>query len=177
MATPGFLRLAFIASIVTSTTAASIWLLIMAAMLGGPPMRRMVSGSIFCSLKNPRSMATKYGSDDAVGNTPTLTLSCATACCPKANMRAAISANPEVFNPVVCMVWSRSLSWGKGWAVMNPVYPEWWLERAYIFAEQEGACRGTRVAALPRVRNNARAGQEISHSYRHSATVYQKLPC
>src|SRR6266403_1312841 len=52
-------------------------------LIGGPPMSRMVSGSMFCSLKNPRSMATKYGSEEAVGNTPTLTLSCAAAPWPK----------------------------------------------------------------------------------------------
>ena len=89
MATPGFLRLAFIASMVTSTIAASIWLLIIAAMLGGPPISRMVSGSMFCSLKNPRSIATKYGSEDAVGNTPTFTLSCATAVWPEPAITAA----------------------------------------------------------------------------------------
>ena len=38
---------------------------------------------MFCSLKNPRSIATKYGSEDAVGNTPTFTLSCATAAGPE----------------------------------------------------------------------------------------------
>ena len=59
MATPRFLRLAFIASMVTSTIAASIWLLIIAAMFAGPPMSRIVSGPMFCSLKKPRSIATK----------------------------------------------------------------------------------------------------------------------
>src|SRR5260370_710536 len=91
MATLGFLILAFIASMVTSTMAASIWLLIIAAMLGGPPMSRMVSGSMFCSLKNPRSIATKYGSEEAVGNTPTLTLSCAAAPWPNAAVTATIA--------------------------------------------------------------------------------------
>ena len=51
----------------------------MAATFGGPPIRRIVSGSMFCSLKKPFSSATKYGSDELTGNTPTLTLSCAAA--------------------------------------------------------------------------------------------------
>ncbi len=59
IATPGFLRLAFMPSIVTSTAAASIWFVIIAATFGGPPMSRTISGSIFCSLKKPRSSATK----------------------------------------------------------------------------------------------------------------------
>src|ERR1700730_17401450 len=67
------------ASRVTSTAATSIWLVIMAAMLGGPPISRMVSGSMFCSLKKPRSSATKYGSEELTGKTPTLTLSWAAA--------------------------------------------------------------------------------------------------
>ncbi len=46
-------------SIVTSTAAASIWFVIIAATFGGPPMSRTISGSIFCSLKKPRSSATK----------------------------------------------------------------------------------------------------------------------
>ena len=79
MATPGFLRLAFMPSIVTSTAEASIWLVISAATFGGPPISRIISGSMFCSLKKPRSSATKYGSDELTGNTPTLTLSCAAA--------------------------------------------------------------------------------------------------
>src|SRR3954453_2385747 len=66
-------------------------------MLGGPPISRIVSGSMFCSLKNPRSIATKYGSEDAVGNTPTFTLSCATAAEPEpvstAATRTAIAPN------------------------------------------------------------------------------------
>ena len=100
MATPGFFRLAFIASMVTSTIAASIWLLIIAAMLGGPPISRIVSGSMFCSLKNPRSIATKYGSEDAVGNTPTFTLSCATAAGPEPVITAATrtAIAPNVLN-------------------------------------------------------------------------------
>jgi hypothetical protein len=32
---------------------------------------------MFCSLKNPRSLATKYGKDVVTGIKPTLTLSCA----------------------------------------------------------------------------------------------------
>ena len=59
MATPGFFRSAFMPSIVTSTAAASIWLVIMAATFGGPPISRTISGSMFCSLKKPRSSATK----------------------------------------------------------------------------------------------------------------------
>ncbi len=59
IATPGFLMLAFMPSMVTSTAAASIWLVIMAATLGGPPIRRTISVSMFCSLKKPRSTATK----------------------------------------------------------------------------------------------------------------------
>src|SRR6478672_6188576 len=59
MATPGFLRLAFIASIVT-----------------------------------------KYGSEDAVGNTPTFTLSCATAAGPEPTITAATrtAIAPNVLN-------------------------------------------------------------------------------
>ena len=112
MATPGFLRLAFIASMVTSTIAASIWLLIIAAMLGGPPISRIVSGSMFCSLKNPRSIATKYGSEDAVGNTPTFTLSCATAAWPEPAITAATRTTiaPSVFNPSFGIVTPPSIS-------------------------------------------------------------------
>ncbi len=59
IATPGFLTLAFSPSSVTSTAETSIWLVIRAATLGGPPISLMVSGSILTSLKKPRSMATK----------------------------------------------------------------------------------------------------------------------
>ena len=91
---------------VTSTIAASIWLLIIAAMLGGPPISRIVSGSMFCSLKNPRSIATKYGSEDAVGNTPTFTLSCATAAGPEPAITAATrtAIAPNVLNEL----WHRT---------------------------------------------------------------------
>src|SRR3954469_23833333 len=51
IATPGFLMFAFMPSMVTSTAAASIWLVIIAATLGGPPMSRIISGSMFTSLK------------------------------------------------------------------------------------------------------------------------------
>jgi hypothetical protein len=44
---------------VTSTAETSIWLVIMAATFGGPPISFVISGSMFCSLKNPRSSATK----------------------------------------------------------------------------------------------------------------------
>ena len=79
IATPGFLRLAFIPSIVTRIAEASIWFVISPDTFGGPPMRRTISTSSFWSLKKPRSWATKNGSDELTGNTPTLTLSCATA--------------------------------------------------------------------------------------------------
>ena len=59
IATPGFFRLAFSPSSVTSTAETSIWLVISAATLGGPPISRIISGSMFCSLKKPRSIATK----------------------------------------------------------------------------------------------------------------------
>src|SRR5664279_6353417 len=79
IATPGFFRLAFMPSIVTNTAAASIWLVIIAATFGGPPIRRVDSTSMFTSLMKPRSIATNRGSVEATGNTPTLTLSCAAA--------------------------------------------------------------------------------------------------
>src|ERR1700688_1585873 len=75
MATPGFFTLAFSPSSVTRTAETSIWLVIIAATLGGPPINFVISGSMFCSLKNPRSSATKYGSEELTGNTPTVTLS------------------------------------------------------------------------------------------------------
>ena len=76
IATPGFFRFAFIPSIVTSTDEESIWLVIRPETFGGPPISRMISTSIRCSLKNPRSCATNTGSDELTGNTPTFTLSC-----------------------------------------------------------------------------------------------------
>src|SRR5438477_12935856 len=79
IATPGFFTLAFSPSSVTSTAETSIWLVIIAATFGGPPISFVISGSIFCSLKKPRSSATKYGSDELTGNTPTETLSGAAA--------------------------------------------------------------------------------------------------
>ncbi len=71
IATPGFFTSALRPSSVTSTAETSIWLVIIAATLGGPPISLIVSGSMFCSLKKPRSSATKYGSDELTGNTPT----------------------------------------------------------------------------------------------------------
>ena len=59
MATPGLRTLAFMPSIVTSTAATSICPVSIAAMFGGPPMRRDISGSMLTSLKKPRSSATK----------------------------------------------------------------------------------------------------------------------
>src|SRR5258705_5481610 len=72
----------------------------------------MVSGSMFCSLKNPRSIATKYGSEDAVGNTPTFTLSCATAVWPEPAIKPATRTTivPSVFNPSFGIVTPPSTS-------------------------------------------------------------------
>src|SRR6266851_4509205 len=55
IATPGFFTLALRPSRVTSTAETSIWLVIMAATFGGPPISLVISGSMFCSLKKPRS--------------------------------------------------------------------------------------------------------------------------
>ncbi len=59
IATPGFFTLALRPSSVTSTAETSIWLVIIAATFGGPPISLVISGSMFCSLKKPRSSATK----------------------------------------------------------------------------------------------------------------------
>src|ERR1700730_6544539 len=93
----GFLTLAFSPSSVTRTTETSIWLVIIAATFGGPPISLVISGSIFCSLKNPRSSATKYGSDELTGNTPTDTLSWATASPDAATPRAS-TARAQIVN-------------------------------------------------------------------------------
>jgi hypothetical protein len=93
IATPGFFTLAFSPSSMTSTAETSIWLVIIAATFGGPPISFVISGSMFCSLKKPRSSATKYGSEELTGNTPTETLSCADAgpiASPKQAMTAKI---------------------------------------------------------------------------------------
>ena len=51
IAAPGFLRLALSPSSVTRTTDTSIWPVISAATLGGPPMSVIISGSMLSSWK------------------------------------------------------------------------------------------------------------------------------
>src|SRR5882757_4046621 len=114
IATPGFLTLAFNPSSVTSTTETSIWLVIMAATFGGPPISLVISGSMFCSLKNPFSSATKYGSEELTGKTPTETLSCASTWPEAATPSTAIAQTIRRFSVFMKRSCHTRLTFGSG---------------------------------------------------------------
>ena len=96
IATPGFLRLALRPSSVTSTADTSIWLVISAATLGGPPISLDDLGLDVELLEESAVERDEERQDELIGNMPTLTLSCALAGDAAKPASSAAAAKPRI---------------------------------------------------------------------------------